>query len=68
MLEKLGFAQLGEGESTLFRFIYVYDRTQHAIDTGEPYQTLLDPPPGHLKPANWPPHIHPPKEVAEYEG
>jgi hypothetical protein len=24
----------------------VYDRMQKAIDSGEPYQTLLDPPPG----------------------
>jgi hypothetical protein len=25
----------------------VYDRMQKAMDSGEPYQTLLDPPPGH---------------------
>ncbi|HEY9474419.1 MAG TPA: hypothetical protein VIS06_11280 [Mycobacteriales bacterium] len=24
-----------------------YDAMQQAIDTGEPYQTVLDPPPGH---------------------
>lgn len=60
------------------------DGMQQAIDYGEPYQTLLDPPPGppadehgnflpfpewkpsQPKPPNWPPHIHPPKEVAEY--
>ena len=54
----------------------IYDAMQKAIDTGQPYQTLLDPPPGpppeglpdwqpgQPKPATWPPHIHPPREVA----
>jgi len=69
---------------TKLQILDIYDRMQHAIDTGEPYQTLLDPPPGppadehgnflplpewkpgHPKPPNWPPHIHPPKEVAEH--
>lgn len=27
----------------------IYDRMQEAIDTGEPYQTLLDPPPGDFR-------------------
>jgi hypothetical protein len=26
---------------------HVYDAMQKAIETGEPYQTLLDPPPAH---------------------
>lgn len=29
------------------RLLDIYDRMRRAIDTGEPYQTLLDPPPGH---------------------
>ncbi|MFH1923384.1 MAG: hypothetical protein ABIP48_26270, partial [Planctomycetota bacterium] len=51
----------------------IYDAIATAIDTGQPYQTLLDPPPGpppeglpdwqpgQPKPATWPPHIHPPR-------
>jgi hypothetical protein len=47
-----------------------------AIDTGQPYQTLVDPPPGpppeglpdwqrgQPKPATWPPHIHPPHHAS----
>jgi len=67
---------------TKLQILDIHDRMQRAIDTGEPYQTLLDPPPGppadeygnflplpewkpgHPKPPNWPPHIHPPKEVS----
>ena len=30
----------------------VYDALQHAITTGKPYQTLLDPPPGDLRVAH----------------
>jgi hypothetical protein len=33
----------------------IYDRMQHAMDTGEPYQTLLDPPPADPRVA------HPPR-------
>jgi hypothetical protein len=49
----------------------IYDAMQKAIDTGEPYQTPLDPPPGpptdadgnfipmeEWDPDNWPVHIH----------
>ena len=75
--------QYGEYRTKL-QILDIYDRMQHAIDTGELYQTLLDPPPGlpddehgnfppfpewkpgQPKPPNWPTHIHPPKEVAEY--
>jgi hypothetical protein len=51
-----------------------YDAMAEAIRTGRPYQTLLDPPPGPPahplpewpaetpRPANWPVHIHPPRE------
>jgi hypothetical protein len=46
----------------------MYDQMKKAMDTGKPYQTMLDPPPG--PPAEWPPkpghpwpsHIHPPRE------
>ncbi|MDA2935386.1 hypothetical protein MYX82_13770 [Acidobacteria bacterium AH-259-D05] len=30
---------------TKLMILETYDRMQHAIDTGQPYQTLLDPPP-----------------------
>ena len=53
----------------------IYDEMAKAIETGEPYQTRLDPPPGpptdtdgnfipidRWDPAHWPPHIHPPRE------
>lgn len=30
---------------TKLQILDIYDRMQHAIDSGEPYQTLLDPPP-----------------------
>jgi hypothetical protein len=55
----------------------IYDAMQEAIRTGNPYQTRLDPPPGppavglpvwksgKPRPADWPPHIHPPKGVSE---
>jgi len=36
--------------------LQIYDAMQHAIDTGEPYQTLLDPPPADPRVA------HPPRE------
>jgi hypothetical protein len=51
----------------------MYDAMQHAIDTGEPYQTRLDPPPGPAAdglpawrsgapcPGNWPSHMHAPR-------
>jgi hypothetical protein len=76
--------QYGEYRTKL-QILDIYDRMQHAMDTGEPYQSLLDPPPGppadehgnflplpewkpgHRKPPTWPPHIHPPKDVTEYE-
>jgi hypothetical protein len=55
----------------------IYDAMQDAIRTGQPYQTRLDPPPGppptglpdrkpgEPQPANWPPHIHSPKDVSK---
>jgi hypothetical protein len=56
----------------------IYDAMQKAIDTGQPYRTRLDPPPGpptdadgnfipmgQWDPANWPPHIHPPREATK---
>jgi hypothetical protein len=52
----------------------IYDEMARAIETGRPYQTRLDPPPGPPTDADvnfipmtewdrsaWPPHIHPPK-------
>lgn len=55
----------------------IYDEMQRAINTGTPYQTLLDPPPGppidaegnfipmtKWDPNKWPSHIHPPREEA----
>jgi hypothetical protein len=51
----------------------IYDAMAESIRTGQPYQTLLDPPPGppavglpdwqpgQPRPANWPSHIHPPR-------
>jgi len=38
-------AEHGEYRTKL-QILDIYDRMQHAIDTSEPYQTLLDPPPG----------------------
>jgi hypothetical protein len=84
MLREKELCSYGEHHTNL-QIMEIYDRMQRAIDTGEPYQTLLDPPPGppadeggnflslpkwkpgHPKPPNWPTHIHPPKEVAEYD-
>jgi hypothetical protein len=55
----------------------IYDAMAEAIRTGRPYQTRLDPPPGppadglpewkpgQSKPSDWPPHIHPPREVGQ---
>ena len=63
----------------------IYDAMQEAIDSGKPYQTRLDPPPGpptnpdgtfadlpqwkpgEPRPADWPSHIHPPREVMEHQ-
>jgi hypothetical protein len=63
----------------------IYDAMQQAIDSGQPYQTRLDPPPGpptnpdgtfadlpqwkpgEPRPADWPSHIHPPREVMEHQ-
>jgi len=51
----------------------MYEAMQHAINTGEPYQSRLDPPPGppanglpwwqtgSPRPGNWPPHMHAPR-------
>ena len=60
------------------RILKIYDAMQKAIDTGHPYQTLLDPPPGPPTDAagnflpmaqwdktNWPSHIHPPRKPVE---
>ena len=53
----------------------IYDAMAEAIRTGQPYQTRLAPAPGpperdlpewqpgHPKPPDWPPHIHPPKGI-----
>jgi len=41
---------------TKFTILDIYDRMQHSIKTGEPYQTLLDPPPADPRAA------HPAKE------
>ncbi|MFB3786020.1 MAG: Eco57I restriction-modification methylase domain-containing protein [bacterium] len=62
------------GEYRTMRVILeIYDAMAEAIRTGRPYATRLDPPPGppeaglpawppgHPRPAAWPPHIHPPK-------
>ena len=56
----------------------IYDEMQQSIDTGQPYQTRLDPAPGpttdadgnfipmsQWDEANWPSHIHPPREEAK---
>ena len=56
----------------------IYDEMQQAIDTGEPYQTRLDPPPGPPTDANgdfipmdqwdkadWPAHVHQPGAVTQ---
>ena len=53
----------------------IYDAMQEAIDTGQPYQTLLDPPPGppsdsdsrsipmeNWDKSHWPSYIHRPRE------
>jgi hypothetical protein len=65
-------AQCGEYRTKRV-ILEVYDAMQHAIDTGNPYQTHLDPSPGPLadglpswrpgssRPGNWPPHIHAPR-------
>lgn len=55
----------------------IYDEMAEAIRTGQPYKTRLDPPPGpptdeagnfipmaKWDKANWPSHIHPPREEA----
>lgn len=59
-------------KETILQF---YDAMKTAMETGAPYQTPLDPPPGppadadgnfipvhHWDPDNWPPHIHQPRE------
>ncbi len=56
----------------------IYDEMAEAIQTGQPYQTILDPPPGppcdvkgnfmpmsQWNTANWPEHIHAPREVED---
>ena len=57
-----------------------YDAMSESMKTGKPYQTILDPPPGppenglpewkpgQLKPNDWPPHIHLPKEYNPDQG
>ncbi len=47
---------------TKLRILDVYDAMQKAIDSGEPYQTLLDPPPADPRVA------HPPREQAPGDG
>jgi hypothetical protein len=65
-------AQYGE-YCTRRVILEMYDAMQRAIDTGESYQSRLDPPPGPSgigllswqpgapRPSNWPPHIHEPR-------
>ncbi|MHB1042629.1 MAG: Eco57I restriction-modification methylase domain-containing protein [Eubacteriales bacterium] len=51
------------------KILEIYEQMKQAIETSQPYQTMLDPPPG--PPAVWPPqpgqpwpsHIHLPKEL-----
>lgn len=56
----------------------IYDKMQEAIDSGKPYQTRLDPPPGppidkngnfipisEWNQGDWPSHIHLPRDVGE---
>ncbi len=47
---------------TKLQILDVYDAMQQAIDTGEPYQTLLDPPPADPRVA------HPPREQEPEDG
>ena len=79
VLREKGLCHYDEHRTKL-QILDIYERMQHVVGTGEPYQTLLDPPPdpptdetgtllpegnpGHPKPPNWPPRIHPPKEVS----
>lgn len=61
------------GYRTKDTILEIYDKMAEAVRIGQPYQTILDPPPGppsddlpewqsgQPKPANWPVHIHPPK-------
>ena len=58
----------------------IYEEMAEAMKTGKPYKTRLDPPPdaegsflplpqwlpGQPQPADWPPHIHGPKEVYDW--
>jgi hypothetical protein len=65
-------AQFGEYRTRRV-ILEVYDAMQQAIDTGAPYQSRLDPPPGPPadglpswrpgapRPGNWPLHIHTPQ-------
>lgn len=61
---------------TKLAILDIYDQMAEAIRTGQPYQTALTPPPGpptdaegnfismaQWDTANWPEHIHPPKEA-----
>jgi len=41
------------------QILAIYDRMQAAIDSGEPYETILDPPPAD------PSLCHPPREAAK---
>jgi hypothetical protein len=69
------FQELGYGRLLGARAVELemYDAMQRAIDSGEPYQSRRDPPPGppanglpswppdSLRPGNWPLHIHVPR-------
>lgn len=59
----------------------IYDEMQQAIDSGQPYQTRLDPPPGpptdadgnfipmaQWDEADWPSHVHQPREIERQLG
>ncbi len=62
-LEGLGYTilhgpEIAPGEPFAERVILeIYDAMQQAIETGQPYQTLLDPPPADPRVA------HPPKKM-----
>lgn len=68
------YLRSGVGEGAL-RFSQIYFSWSASIRSGQPYQTRLDPPPGppaaalpkwlpgKPRPADWPSHIHGPRDV-----
>ena len=65
-VERKDIRKHGE-RSTRLRILAIYDRMQRAMDTGEPCQTLLDPPPADLRVAhpNQPPVRRPLRVVRQ---